>query len=114
MTIDEIYLSIAQNMVNNLPENWLSAHIDAEIEAEDAIGIKGGYEIQNTEFQSFKLRNFDRRIFNDFESLHQITTEDSENKWNRAKFTLEPTGKFNIDFEWDQALADEIERLNNE
>ncbi|EPF2929534.1 immunity protein YezG family protein [Vibrio navarrensis] len=49
-----------------------------------------------------------------FEELHKITTENPNNKWNRAIFTLEPSGSFNIDFEWDQALADEIERLNNE
>ncbi len=114
MTIDEIYLSIAQNMVNNLPKQWLTAHINVEIEGDDALGIKGGYRTESIEFQSFKLRKFDRRIFSDFESLYKTTTEDSENKWNRAVFTLEPTGKFNIDFEWDQKLADEIERLNNE
>lgn len=40
--------------------------------------------------------------------MHEVTTEGGKNRWNRVKFTLYPDGKFNIDFEWDQALFDEI------
>ena len=50
--------------------------------------------------------------FEAFESLHKITTEDGKNKWNRAKFTLYSTGKFGIEFEWDQGLADEIDAFS--
>lgn len=61
MTIDEIYLQIAQAIVDEIKEEWVVATINA-----------GGSD------------------------------------WNRAKFTLYPTGKFNVEFEWDQELADEI------
>ena len=115
MKVDDIYMSIAQNMIENIPtNNWISSHVEIEYFGNDALEMGGGVKTSDNEFRSFKFRKFDRRIISDFHNLHQITTEDSDNKWNRAKFTLEPTGKFNIDFEWDQALADEIERLNNE
>jgi len=115
MTIDEIYLSIAENMINNTPvDNWITSHIDIEYFDEDALEMGGGFITDSNSFTSFKFRKFDRRIVNDFHSIHKITTEKFDNKWNRAKFTLEPTGKFKMDFEWDQKLADEIERLNNE
>jgi hypothetical protein len=109
-TIEEIYMGIAEHLTSQLSEGWKECKIESEffvdaaefdvtyINSEDKIlDLNGGYNL-------FKL----------FKEMHVITTENSENKWNRAVFTLEPTGKFNIDFEWDQELADEIERLNNE
>lgn len=112
LTVDEIYKSIAYNIMDNVPDNWKEAFIDVERDADDAIELSGGSITMEEEFASFKFRNFDRRITKDFHNLHDITTQDDSNRWNRAKFTLYPTGKFNIDFEWDQALADEIERLS--
>jgi len=112
LTVDEIYTSVAHNILDNVPEGWKEAFINVERDADDAIELSGGFSSNDTEITSFRFRNFDRRIIKDFHSLHKITTENNSNKWNRAKFTLFPTGKFNIDFEWDQALADEIEKLN--
>ena len=33
-----------------------------------------------------------------------------EHKWNRAVYTLEKSGHFDMEFEWDQALQDEWEK----
>ena len=110
--MNKVYQSISQNILNNVKNGWTSACINAEV-LDGVVKLNGGYE-RDSFFTSFKFRQFDRRIINDFQTLHTITTEDSENKWNRALFSLEPTGKFNIEFEWDQDLSDEIERLNNE
>ena len=107
-TVDEIYNSIAQNILDNTPNGWTEAVIDVERDADDAIELGGGYKTDTDDFVSFKFRNFDRRIIKDFHELHAITTEGGSNPWNRAKFTLEPSGKFSIDFEWDQKLEDEI------
>jgi len=108
-TVDEIYKSIALNMADNLLDDWNEAYIDAERDADDAIELGGGFSTNDTQFTSFKFRNFDRRIIRDFHDLHKITTEGDSNQWNRAKFTLFPDGNFTIDFKWDQELADEIE-----
>lgn len=107
-SIDEIYKNIAQNIVDSAPDVWTEASIDVERDADDAIELGGGYRTDTNDFVSFKFRNFDRRIIRDFHELHAITTEGGSNPWNRAKFTLYSSGKFSIDFEWDQSLDDEV------
>ena len=107
--VEDIYKSVAIGIINNIEAEWEKAHIFVEY-FEDSANFKGEY-IQKDKTGFFEVSD---QAFDDFDELYQITTEDSDNKWNRAKFTLEPTGKFNIEFEWDQELADEIERLNNE
>ncbi len=112
MTVDEIYLSIAKNIINSTDSGWDEAILNVERAADDAIKFKGGCS-SGEDYTSFKFRNFDRRqLTKDFHQLHSITTENDSNQWNRAKFTLAPSGKFSIDFEWDQSLADEIESLS--
>jgi len=114
LTIDEIYESIGQNVIENLPTEWLEAFIDAERSTDDALKLSGGYSSIDSEFTSFKFRKFDRRIVDEFHELYSIMTkEGNQHKWNRAKFKLAPDGKFSIDFDWDQALADEVENLNS-
>ena len=71
----------------------------------DAANFKGEYK-NGSEVSFFEVYD---DAYDDFEELHDITTEGGSNQWNRAIFTLYPTGKFNIDFEWNQTLADEIE-----
>ena len=106
--VEEIYKSIAENVVNNVQDGWVEAFIDVKRAANDALALSGGYKTGSENFISFKFRNFDRRIIEDFHLLHSATTTESKG-WNCAKFTLYPTGKISIDFEWDQDLADEVE-----
>jgi len=109
-TIDDIYMGIATHLTNQINENWKVCKIEVEF-FEDAAEFDVSY-INNNE-QVIDLSG-GYNLFKLFKELHNITTEGAENKWNRSKFTLEPTGKFNIDFEWDQALADEIEDFSNQ
>lgn len=112
MNIDEIYLEIAQKMVSSINDDWSEASIDLEYLGNSAEYVGRYLKTDNkTQQHHFKVGYPTYKLF---KQLHRITTENPKNKWNRAKFTLEPSGKFNIDFEWDQELADEIERLNNE
>ncbi len=114
LIIDDIYKSIAQNIVNSVDENWEEAELLVEREANNAIGFKGGTRF-NDVFSSFKFRNFDRRqLVKDFHALYEITAEGEVNNWNKAKCILFPSGKFSIDFEWDQDMADELEALSKE
>lgn len=114
LRIDEIYNSIAGNMIDNLPSEWSESFINVERDASDALELSGGYMSLDSEFTSFKFRNFDRRIVKEFHELYTIMTEESDHhKWNRAKFKLTPDNKFTLDFDWDQELADEITRLNS-
>ena len=111
ITVDELYKSIALNILQNIDSNhasWEKAFIEVERDADDAIELGGGYTLGNN-FSSFDFREFDRRIIKDFHMLHKITTDNNSNLWNKARYTLYPDGKFDIKFEWDQSLADEIE-----
>ena len=105
--IEDVYQSIAVGMSKNIEGQWDKSTLFVEF-FDGAANFKGEAFLQGDK-NNFSV---DDNAFDDFDELHQITTENLENKWNRAKFTLEPTGKFNMDFEWDQELADEIERLN--
>lgn len=104
--IDDIYLSIALIMKENLVEPWDKAVIRAEVH-NGVVRLKGGSE-SSGEYTSFKLRNFNRQIISDFEELHEVTTEGKEGRWNRALLSLRPDGTFSVDFVWDQELADEV------
>lgn len=66
-------------------------------------------EVKNTILQdSFKNMR-------DIKELNAImTAENNKNKWNKAVFTVNPEGKFDMQFIWDQELQDEIEKLAKE
>jgi hypothetical protein len=105
MSIDEIYLKIAHNISDAIKTQWCVANVTFEVE-EDA----GDFECAYIEdLDSGVEHDFDvsYETYKAFKNLHEITTAGGENKWNRAKFTLYPTGKFSIDFDWDQSSADE-------
>jgi hypothetical protein len=101
-TVDEIYLSIAQAVVDSIQESW------------DLVKIEVEYVDDTAEFDCTYVRSdseeevdFDveYQMYKDFKVLHEITTEGNSNLWNRALFSLKPSGDFNIDFKWDEELA---------
>ncbi len=111
MTLNEIYESIAKTIIKELDNTWVKAVLNVEYH-QDAAKFKGIYRIKNSNTDSyFKINHM---LFDYFEELNLMTTQNQKNNWNRAKFTLEPDGNFDIEFEWDQGLADEIERLSKE
>ncbi len=105
-SIDDLYKAIAQRIVDSIEDDWRKATIDFQY-LNDAGKYTGRYFSKSeTNEKDFKVGY---KSYKDFKKIHEITTENSSNLWNRAKFTLYPSGEFNIDFEWDQSLADEIE-----
>ncbi|WP_436484615.1 hypothetical protein [Chitinophaga sp. ARDCPP14] len=112
MTADEIYLSIAKGIANAIDEsNWTNAKLDIEVVANGVVGYTGDYQAGSTAVD-LSVRKIPREIRNWIKELHSITTEGGANKWNRAIFRLEPDGKFNIEFIWDQQLHDQVENLS--
>ena len=49
-------------------------------------------------------------------NLYDITQNEApiHKNWNRAKLSLLPGGKMQIEYLWDQELEDEVDRYNNE
>jgi len=113
MTIDEIYESIAQEINNAIKDNWARAVLNIEFEGEGVVGYNGDYEDKG-EKKSISVRQISKEIRHWIRELEEITTEGGNNKWNLAIFTLFPTGKFDMEFIWNQELNDEIERFSKE
>jgi hypothetical protein len=107
-TVDDIYEKLGQAIMNNIEtDNWERAQLHLEVIG-SSVDFKG-YLNDNERFDAPGGFSLAKSVLN----LHSITTEGGHNKWNRAIFTLTPDGKFDMEFIWDQALQDEIERLAN-
>ena len=111
MTVDEIYVNIAQSIADAIEQSsWTSAKLDIEVQEDGVVGYTGAYQVDNATVD-LSVRKIPRDIRNWLRELHSITTDGGNNKWNRAIFSLAPDGKFDMEFVWDQALHDEIESL---
>jgi hypothetical protein len=110
MTVDEIYLLIADKINQGINEDWQKA--EALIERIDkVVGFTGSYIDLEGESKSLET-NFGFFDAQAIHELHTITTEGGHNRWNKLKFMLSPTGKFEMDFIWDQEYQDKIDQLN--
>jgi len=108
-TIDEIYGCIAQHLVDCVGSDWSALTLEVEREANDVIGYTGIYKTLENKEEYLDVFELDDHVGDDFDELHAImTAEGDHHKWNRATFKLTPDGKFSIDFDWDQALADSV------
>ncbi|KQM77873.1 hypothetical protein ASE74_15855 [Pedobacter sp. Leaf216] len=113
MTVDEIYTAIAKEILNVINNEWEKACLEFEFVGEGVVGYTGDY-FKNDTRKNIEVENIDDSISDWLSKLHEITTEGGNNKWNRSVFTLFSTGKFAMEFIWDQELNDEIERLSKE
>ena len=105
-TIDDVYESIAQNISSVIQGEWSNSVLDVEFNG-DSADFDATFETFDGQKKDFDV---EYQVFKDFKELHAImTAEGDHHKWNRATFKLTPDGKFSIDFDWDQALADEVE-----
>lgn len=109
-TVDEIYAAIATNIVDALKEDWISATVNFEV-LDGMVGYDGSYVSGAGQEGQIDVDEFDLQLTSDLLELHGITTAGGNNRWNRAVFALEPQGKFDMQFVWDQELHDEVERL---
>jgi hypothetical protein len=88
----------------------VKAKLDIEVIGE-MVSFTGNYLNNKNETKQIDVEEFDFQLTFDVLELHKITTEGGNNKWNRAVFSVQPDGAFDMEFIWDQELQDEIERL---
>ena len=112
-TIDDIYSSIASNINSVIKEEWIAAALNIEAIGE-MVSFTGSYVNINDQKQQLDVDQFDFDLTFDILELQKITTEDDRNRWNRAIFSLQSDGAFDIQFIWDQELHDEVIRLSKE
>jgi hypothetical protein len=113
MTVDKIYEAIGNNINTVIKEDWQKAILNIEVLGGMTSNTGTYINDQNHEKQ-IDVEEFDFQLTFDLIELHEITTEGGNNKWNRAVFTLFSTGKFDMEFIWDQELQDKVERLSEE
>ncbi|WP_394146626.1 immunity protein YezG family protein [Vibrio atypicus] len=104
-SIDALYLEIAQRIVNAIGDEWEKAVINFQYFGDAGEYTGRYYKTDADDEHHFKVGY---QSYKAFKSIHKISTENGSNIWNRARFTLYPSGKFNIEFEWDQALEDDV------
>jgi len=111
MTIDEIYEVIANGLVACIStEVWDKAVLYVQGD-NTYVEITGIYECKGKTF-NLNTYNIDTEVSFALMELHEITTAENSNQWNRATFTLFHDGNFNMEFQWDQELDDEINSLS--
>ena len=113
MDLSDIYQQIAHKIKTIIKEDWSEATLEVE-RADGSIEFIGKYSTPLNAKKTNQAFSVDYSFYKLFKQLHQITSTNLKNNWNRAKYTLYSDGNFEIDFEWDQDLADEIERLGRE
>jgi 6-pyruvoyl-tetrahydropterin synthase len=113
---ENIYQSIAEALMDSVGNNdWIEITLNTERTSSSHMKLDTEYLKQNGDIEYISLFDNDYGLFNLFEKLYQtMTAETDKHKWNRAKATLTNDGKLNIKFEWDQELADELKRLEDE
>ncbi len=113
-SIDDIYSSIAQHLSDCIHEDWDNITLEVERDNNDVIGFSGDYISINGELKYLDVGALNDQVDDDFNEIYAIMTENGDNnKWNRATFKLKQDGKFSIDFDWDQVLADEVSQFNS-
>jgi len=109
-TVDKIYESIVTNISTVINGEWVKAKLDIEVIGE-MVSFTGNYLNNKNETKQIDVDEFDFQLTFDVLELHKITTEGGNNTWNRAVFSVQSDGAFDMEFIWDQELQDEIERL---
>lgn len=104
--VEDIYVSLAQDAVDVIHDDWGIIKID--FQCGRAWGEYCGIYKKHIEDEKEISFSLEYPTYENFMKLHEITTKNNSNQWNRAVFTLYPDGNFDIDFNWDQKLADDV------
>ncbi|MBO3099455.1 hypothetical protein [Gelidibacter pelagius] len=114
-TQKQIFNEIAISIIDILPQGEKFNYAVLEIKRLNAnIGFTGYYITPEEskkwlDIFSFKL---DTNCIEELYNLTQVEFPIHKN-WNRAKYTLFPEGKMEIEYIWDEDLQNEVDRLNN-
>ena len=106
----DVYKLLADIACSSIKEDWKYITIEIKSSMWEMFNTTPFYYLESGEKKSFKLLDDDLDIDLGvcvFELQESMFPED---KWNRAVYTLEKSGHFDMEFEWDQALQDEWEK----
>ena len=105
MTVGDIYQDIGQRISDSIEEEWQKATLLID-RLENYISVEGSYITEGIEKRLDEVHGYLFSI--NIHELHLITTAQAQNKWNKLKIVMLSSGKFEMDFIWDQEYQDEI------
>ncbi len=99
---------IIENIRKAIDDDWETATL--KINVADKFSSYNGYYHVHEIKKSIKVSRFDPKIDLDFIDLHSITTsiEPEIERWNIAVFTLDRSGKYDLQYFWNQELYDSV------
>lgn len=111
-TVEEIYANISRMILKGIEGTFSDAVLEVELHSL-ALKLSGGYlRGDGSSPTPFSFIKDDKKILmNDLIELHIKTHLDDSSRWNMMNFSLLPTGAYKVDFEWDEALAECVERV---
>jgi len=110
----EIFNQIAISIIDVLPQGEQFKYAVLEIKRLDRnVGFTGYYITPNESKKWLDIFSF-KLDTSYIEDLYQITQTQPpiHANWNRAKYTLYPEGKMQIDYIWDEELQQEVDKYN--
>lgn len=103
--INEIFKYIGHFLNESLADkDWKSIQFNIQADV-DFCGYDGSYTDSNDSIHDLDIEipiEMDDKIWR----LLELSKENNFTKWNRAVYSLESNGHFDMSFEWDQALQD--------
>jgi hypothetical protein len=116
MTQKDLFVEISVSIKNIIPaEEKFNEAVLNIMRLTGSVEFTGYYidESDNKKWLDIFSINLDSSYIH---QLYQITQTQPpvHINWNRANFTLYPDNKINVEYIWDEALQNEVDRLNNE
>ena len=106
----DVYKLVADIACSSIKEDWKYITIEIKSSMWEMFNTTPFYYLESGEKKSFALLDDDLDIDlgeNVFELQEAMYPN---HKWNKAVYTLEKNGRFDMEFEWDQSLQDEWEK----
>lgn len=115
MKEQEIYKVFANLLIDSIQQirfqkAWINIEYASDVSSIDGEYIDGLGILKDLNLET-EIQHFDAvanlKLFTQSHPLQH-------KNWNRAKFTLYPNGKFDIEYIWDQELQDQVDKYNKE
>lgn len=105
----DLYKELGQAIQDNISDKWEKVVVKIESSLNKMCSFQTEYTLTSSEKKELK---FPLLTVNDLmDSVFTLQESMSpEHKWNKAVYTLERNGHFDMTFGWDQALQDEWDK----
>ena len=102
----DFYKDLGQAIQNNISDNWDTVIVKIESSLNKMCSFQAEYTLSSFEKKELKFPLLTVNTLMDSVFALQASMS-PEHKWNKAVYTLEKNGHFDMTFEWDQTLQDE-------